>query len=62
MGNVIYEAYRRNPGLREQVEREARIARAKEMDRLIVAPLLRCLRRTFSRAQSNSAPVLHKPA
>lgn len=55
MGNVIYEAYRRNRNrnlnLREQVERKARETRAKEIDRLIVAPLLRGLRRTFSRGR-----------
>ena len=55
MGNVIYEAYRRNRNrnlnLREQVERKARETRTKEIDRLIVAPLLRGLRRTFSRGR-----------
>ena len=59
MENVTYEAYRRNPALREQLEREAGRERHREMERLIVAPLVRCVKRAFASAQPKSAPV-HK--
>jgi hypothetical protein len=45
MEHVLYEAYRRNPQLREQLERQARVDRAREFDRLVVAPVVRWIKR-----------------
>ncbi len=61
MENLTYEAYRSNPAVREQLEREARKLRAQEMERLIMA-LGRWFRQTFTRAQPDSARMSERSA
>ena len=48
MKNLTYEAYCRNPALREQLEREARKLRDQEVNRLILAPLARWIKQAFT--------------
>jgi len=58
MENLTYEIYLANPRVREQLEREARRARAEAMYQYVVAPISRMLRRTFRRAQLSPTPSL----
>lgn len=44
MGKVLEEAYRHSPDLRAQVEHEAHLAQAREVDRLMVTPVRRWLK------------------
>jgi hypothetical protein len=46
--STLYQAYRRNPGLRQQLECQARELRSAEMDRLVFAPLAAWIRRHFT--------------
>ena len=57
MENLLYEAYRRNPELRVQLEREARKLRAQEMERLILA-LARWFMHAFTRSPVRAVPSL----
>ena len=61
MENVTYEAYRGNPAVREQLEREAREERRREADRLVVAPLMRAAKRVFA-AMRPTAASTRKPS
>jgi hypothetical protein len=54
MDNVTYEAYRSNPAVREQLEREAREERRREVQRLMVAPVVRWIKHAFTGAQPAS--------
>lgn len=49
MENLTYEIYLANPGVREQLEREARRTRAEAVHRFIVAPLIGMFRRARPR-------------
>jgi hypothetical protein len=49
MEHILYEAYRRNPDLRQQVERQARVERGREFDRLVAAPIVRWVQRAIAR-------------
>lgn len=50
MKNLTYEIYLANPAVREQLERQARRARAEAMHQYIVAPLMKMFSRMFRRA------------
>ena len=62
MGNQTYEAYRSDPAMREQLEREAREWRTQEMNRLILAPLARWFGQAFTRARPDSAHLSDQSA
>ena len=62
MGNRTYEAYRSDPAVREQLEREARELQTQEVNRLILAPLARWLRQTFTHAQLDLAHLSERSA
>ena len=53
MEHVLYEAYRRNPQLREQLESQARVERAREFDRLVVAPMVRWVKRLIAATRTS---------
>ena len=57
MENLTYEIYLANPLVREELEREARRARAEAMYRYVVAPLARMFSRIL-RARPKPAPLL----
>lgn len=58
MKNLTYEIYLANPAVREQLEREARRARAEAMHQYIVAPLMRMFSQVFRRAAPRPAALL----
>ena len=58
MENLTNKAYRSNPELRVQLEREARKLRAQEMDRLILAPLARWFMQAFTRSPVRAIPAV----
>jgi hypothetical protein len=58
MENLTYETYLANPRVREQLEREARRARAEAMYQYVVAPLAKMFIRMFRRAQLKPEPSL----
>jgi len=49
MKNLTYEIYLANPAVREQLEREARRARAEAMHQYIVTPLMKMFSQMFRR-------------
>ena len=55
MANVTYQAYLRNPNLREDLEREARALRRQEFDRMVIVPMIRWVRRAFTQSQTTAA-------
>jgi len=58
MKNLTYEMYLANPALREQLEREARRARAEAVRQYIALPLIEMACRMVRRMQSKPAPSL----
>jgi len=58
MKDLTYEIYLANPAVREQLEREARHARAEAMFQYIVAPLMKMFSRMFRRAGPKPAASL----
>ena len=58
MENLTYEIYLANPCVREQIEREARRARAEAMYQYVGAPLAKPFSRMLMRAQPKPAPLL----
>ena len=58
MKNLTYEMYLANPAVREQIEREARRARAEAMRQYIALPLMNLLCRMVRRMQPKPAPSL----
>lgn len=62
MDNVTYEAYRSNPAVREQLEQEAREERRREMQRWVVAPVVRWIKLAFTApSRSRSLPPVQCP-
>jgi hypothetical protein len=57
MGNLLYETYRSNPELREQLARAARELRSQEMERSILA-LARWFIHAFTRSHVRAVPSL----
>jgi hypothetical protein len=57
MKNLTYQTYLSDPAVREQLEREVRLARAQAVDQFIVVPLMRLFERLFKRLFKR-APVL----
>jgi hypothetical protein len=55
MENLTYEIYLSNPAVREQLEREARLARAEAMHQYAVVPLVKMFSRMFRRAEPKPA-------
>ena len=57
MEHILYEAYRCNPDLRQQVERQARVERGREFDRLVAAPVMQWVQRAIARMRHASHPA-----
>lgn len=58
MKNLTYEIYLANPAVQEQIEREARRARAEAMHQYIVTPLIKMFSQMFRRARPKPAASL----
>ena len=59
MASTLYQAYRDNPELRQQLEERARELRSAEMDRLVFAPVAALIRNVFSRTAAATLPRRH---
>ena len=55
MENLTYEVYLSNPAVREQIEREARRARAQAMNQYVAMPLAKMFSRMFGHAERKPA-------
>ena len=58
MKNLTYQMYLADPAMREQLEREARRARAEALRQYIALPLMTMFSRMVRRMQSKPAPSL----